>query len=858
MACRICLLRVLYPYHTVLALMCNLCLALSALGGVALAENPVPLINQPLVPDAIKPGVAGFALTVNGTGFVSGSVVHWNGSALVTTFVSASRLTASVPASDIAKASTASVTVVSPGPGGGTSNNVFFPIGLPLTNLAFGGATFGAGSGPRSVATGDFNGDGKLDLVVPDPKSGDVSILLGIGNGAFRPTASYAVGQGASTQVFQVTVGDFNGDGKLDFVVSDYDDNYVSVFLGNGDGTFQAAVNYNVGTNPTSVAVADLNGDGKLDIVVSNQNCANGGGPCVTGTVSILLGNGDGTFQTHVDVDAGLDPNWVAVGDVNGDGKLDLAVVDGQGNSQTSAVLVLLGNGNGTFQTPVSYPLNTNAASGVTADFNHDGKLDLAVADNIGLVSILLGNGDGTFQPRVDYSAGSFPWGGIGIGDFNGDGNVDLAVANSGSNTVSIFLGNSNGTFQPQVQTSTGPVPQGVGVGDFNRDGALDFAVPNYNGNTVSILLQATNVTLLPTSLTFAAQVVGSASAAQMFTLTNTGALALTISGITLTGTNATDFGQTNTCGSRLAIGAKCTISVTFKPTETGPRAAAVTVTGNAVGSPLSVALSGTGVVSGPNATLSPAKLIFATQLVGISSAAQSVTLTNYGTTALSIISIVASGDFSASKTCGSSLAALASCTISVTFSPTMIGSRTGKLSITDNAPGNPQTASLKGVGTVVKLNPSSLSFGTHTIGTSTNLPTTLTNIGSTTLSISGITITGTNAGDFSQANDCGTSVAGGGSCTITVTFKPTATGSRSADLSISDNGGGSPQLVSLSGVGASAKYRCSCGGPCTFYCHLIRKGCGCIPVSSSTPVEETSSRIPCDANKGKWLTELR
>jgi len=849
MARRNCSLKMFSVYHTSFALICGLCIA--ALSGVALAQNPVPLINQPLVPDAIAPGSAGFTLTINGTGFVSGSVVHWNGSALVTTFVRGSRLTASVPAANIANASTASVTVVNPSPGGGISNKVFFPISLPVS-LAFGESAFAAGSGPGSAATGDFNRDGKLDLVVPDTVSGSVSILLGNGGGTFQAPVSYTVGQGLSAQYFQVAVADFNGDGKLDFVVSDYHDNYVSVFLGNDDGTFQAAVNYDAGTNPTSVVVADLNGDGKLDLAVSNQNCS--GSTCVTGTVSILLGNGDGTFQTHVDFDAGLDPNWVTVGDFNRDGKLDLAVIDGQGNSHTSAVLILLGNGDGTFQTPVSYPLKVNAASGATADFNHDGKLDIAVVDNIGLVSTLLGNGDGTFQTRVDYATGSFPWGGIGIGDFNEDGNIDLAVANSGSNTVSIFLGNGDGTFQPPVQTATGVLPGGPAVGDFNGDGRLDLAVPNHSDNTVSILLQDGSVSLVPPDLKFGGQVVGSVRTKNV-TLTNVGSSALTITGIAISGTNAADFGRTSTCPSSLASNAHCTISVTFTPGQLGPRTASLTLSDSGPGSPQSVALSGFGVTSGPNATLSAMSLTFATQLLGTSSPARPVTLTNFGTMTLTIASIATTGDFHETNTCGSSLVPLASCTLSVTFKPMQKGSRSGALSVTDNAPGSPQAVSLKGVGTVVELNPSGLSFGTHIIGSSTNLSTTLTNISSAALSISGITITGTNAGDFSQTNNCGTGAAGGGSCTITVTFKPTATGVRSADLSVSDNGGGSPQFVGLSGTGEKVNVLCRCGGLCTLLC---ARRCGCYLASPNAPVEETSSRVSCDANKSNWLMKLR
>jgi len=211
------------------------------LNGVAPAQNSVPLVNQPLVPDTKIPGAAGFTLTVTGTGFVSGATVNWNGSPLATTYVSGSRLTASVPASDVAKAGTASVTVVNPGPGGGSSNPVFFPVSLPV-NLTFGASAFSAGSGPKSAATGDFNGDGKLDLVVGDAASGDVSILLGNGDGTFQAPVSYAVGTGSASQDLQVALGDFNGDGKLDFVVSDNNDDYVSVFIGNGDGTFKPGV----------------------------------------------------------------------------------------------------------------------------------------------------------------------------------------------------------------------------------------------------------------------------------------------------------------------------------------------------------------------------------------------------------------------------------------------------------------------------------------------------------------------------------------------------------------------------------------------------------------------------------------
>ena len=205
-------------------------------------------------------------------------------------------------------------------------------------------------------------------------------------------------------------------------------------------------------------------------------------------------------------------------------------------------------------------------------------------------------------------------------------------------------------------------------------------------------------------------------------------------------------------------------------------------------------------------ATLSPAGLTFLTQVVGTTSAAQTATLTNTGSVSLTITSIQITGDFAQTNNCGSSLAGGAKCTINVTFTPTAMGSRTGTLSVNDNATPSPQTVSLSGSGTIVSLSPSTLSFGNVSVGISSAPQTiTLTNVSASTLKVTGVSITGTNAGDFSQTNTCGSSVAAKASCTITVTFKPTATGSRRATLNVSDNGGASPQTIALSGTGTTA-----------------------------------------------------
>jgi hypothetical protein len=243
-----------------------------------------------------------------------------------------------------------------------------------------------------------------------------VSVLLGNGDGTFQAAHDYAVSSGASA----VAVADFNGDGKLDLAVTYLDpQDVVSVLLGNGNGTFQAAQkSYPVGFDPWSMAVGDFNGDGHLDLAVANL---------LSDNVSVLLGKGDGTFQNTQSYAAGSYPDFVAVGDFNGDGHLDLAVAD------FSSISVLLGNGEGTFRAAPRYLSGGNSPLAVAVgDFDHDGHLDLAVANqgyyDPGNVSVLLGKGKGTFEDAQSYAAGPSPTS-AAVGDFNGDGIPDLVVA---------------------------------------------------------------------------------------------------------------------------------------------------------------------------------------------------------------------------------------------------------------------------------------------------------------------------------------------------------------------------------------------------------------------------------------------
>ena len=274
-------------------------------------------------------------------------------------------------------------------------------------------------------------------------------------------------------------VGDVNGDGTPDLVVADTSVDTVSVLLGNGDGTFQLPQTFATGSQPTAVTLGDMNGDGKLDVAVANvQN----------NSVSVLLGNGDGTFQTAKTFATGsyqTSPSSVALGDVNGDGTLDLVVA----SFTSGTVSVLMGTRDGTFTSPQTLATGNAPFSVALGDVNGDGKLDLAVT-NIGdnTVTVLLGNGDGTFGAQQTFATGHGPFS-LALGDVNGDGTLDLAVTNESSNTVSVLLGNGDGTFAAQQTFATGHGPFSLALGDMDGDGRPDLAVANTYSGTVSVRL---------------------------------------------------------------------------------------------------------------------------------------------------------------------------------------------------------------------------------------------------------------------------------------------------------------------------------------------------------------------------------
>lgn len=357
-----------------------------------------------------------------------------------------------------------------------------------ITSENFPISTLTTGNAPSFVTAASLRNNGIQDLIVANHADNDISVYLGNGDGTFANPVTYPTGLGP----VWIATGDFNNDGATDLAVVDKGANTVSILLGNGDGTFKPKVDYPTGSVPVSVVASDLNGDGNLDLAVANQT---------DNTVSLLFGNGAGSFGPLAGIPsllaAGRAPTALALGDfngakyANGNPILDLVVA----NQNDNTVSLFLGNGNGTFRPRTDYATGASPVYVATGDFNGDGILDVATANFMdNTVSILLGqaaaNGTaaGTLASRADYTAGTGPTS-IAVGDYNRDGISDLAVTDSTSNALAILFGGIAGTFNTPYQLNVGTDPVSVVTADFDGNGTPDGAVANNASNTVSVIL---------------------------------------------------------------------------------------------------------------------------------------------------------------------------------------------------------------------------------------------------------------------------------------------------------------------------------------------------------------------------------
>jgi hypothetical protein len=536
-----------------------------------------------------------------------------------------------------------------------------------------------------------------------------------------------------------VVVGDFNRDGKLDVAVTNYvDEGWVDVLLGNGDGTFVVARTEGF-FRPDQLATGDFNGDGFHDLAVAASMP-----DYPPRQIYIVLGNGDGTFQNlQYAPDSDDAYAGISIGDFNDDGKLDV-IATVRSRYDDAWLTPLLGNGDGTFQRMATSGLShPDPGSSVENDFNNDGLLDVAVSTldsgwQIGNAVDVLLGNGDTTFSQSTVSGPFDDYVGIASADFNGDGNADLALSEN-QGAIWVLLGNGDGSFASHGSYNVKSSPSTAAIGDFNGDGIIDMMVSNSNGTLVALLGRGDGT--FQSQIAFGAAQLGSPLA-----------------------------GDFNGDG-RLDL---------------------VTINGNYLSFLLQSPI-----------TLSPAHLAFPTTLVGRTSSPQMVVLTNRGTATLNISGINSSQSFLEKDSCGSSLSAGKSCKIIIAFQPTAAGTLSGAVTITDDAGTSPQTVSLTGTGTVVSLSSTTLDFGDQPLGTtSASQQVTLTNVGTTALEISSIAISGQNPDSFQEATTCGPSLGPKSSCQIGVKFKPMSIGALTASVEITDQGGGSPQVIALSGNG--------------------------------------------------------
>jgi hypothetical protein len=672
--------------------------------------------------------------------------------------------------------------------GDGKSDLVALIANQEMVFLSKGDGTFSTGASYAVAAVqimlGDFNGDHKLDLVVLNVpgQTWSLSVLLGNGDGTFQSPKTTLAPPGMTLGV----AGDFNGDGKLDLVLeissngprSNNPTSQISTLLGNGDGTFQTAVGLlDLGPNPLGgIVAADVDGDGKLDLVVADPIffaevlIGNGDGTFTIGSAyglnlggpgivagdfnndgktdvatsnSILLGNGDRTFQAQPAtlVNLGHSTN-VAAADFNGDGFEDLAYVT---YASSPVVLIFLGDGTGAFRSAFTYTVPRSFALAVS-DVNLDGKLDLVLTPPLSAgIIVLLGNGDGSFQSPISstqctVNLQSVP---LAIGDFNGDHKPDIAMISGDSLTV--CLGKGDGTFVQSQVYFAGTQTNALAIADFNNDGKPDIVVASsaglalFLGNGDGTFQGASYITTSPTNDLETAE------------LTSDGNADLITTGLVYRGNGNGTFQVLSQ--PQVSPGAVADINGDGKPDL---------VVGSNYYDALDVLL-GNGDGTFGNG-------------IQIESWAAGY---SYGTwVAVADFNRDGQPDVLVAESAGPPEGA-------ITSGAQMLLNTT-----------KPNAG--------ISIIPSSVNFGSVLVGQSSPAIVQVKNSGFGPLNVSSINLGGSNASEFSQTNDCSGPIAPGKACTINVTFSPTTAGSASASLSISDNAAGSPQAVALAGIGST------------------------------------------------------
>lgn len=540
------------------------------------------VINPPVIHSlSTTSGVAGSPVVISGTGFSpipSLNDVYFGPAKATVTSASPTSLTVAVPAGVVF----GPVTVLANGLTDQSREHFSKPFVSADSLLSFTATSpVSTNSIPRGVVTGDLNGDGKIDVAIANFGASNVTIALGNADGTFTSGATIATGSNTSF----LTSGYFNEDAYLDIATASAGANVAQYALGNGDGTFASPVNVGASGNPIGITSGDLNNDGKMDLVATG----------LLGNTAIPLLNFGGSpiFSALPTSPTGSFPQNVILGDFNNDGILDVVVPSSNDNSIT----LRLGVGNGTFGGGGTFGnAGTYVAKG---DFNNDGNLDIVTTGST--ISIHLGNGSGALSFSNSFGASGSLFQPV-VADFNGDGKLDIAVARNALGSVAIYPGNGNGTFGAGISVTVGSGPYGLAVADVNGDGKPDMIVANSGGNNASVLLNTTasGAAFTRSAISISAGTVPVFEPKQdTVTVTNNGLTSLTISSVTST---SAEFSVLPTNGT-LAPGYSQQFIVTTSPTSTGAKSTNIIFTHTLASSPDTVQVTATGVILPPSVT---------------------------------------------------------------------------------------------------------------------------------------------------------------------------------------------------------------------------------------------------------------